>query len=77
MAAPELSSLDEIFTRKIFRIPDYQRGYAWKYEQLRDFWEDVVNLQEDREHYLGLLTIKVTKMQSENDGKKQKFGMGC
>lgn len=72
MVAPELSSLDDIFTKKIFRIPDYQRGYAWKYEQLRDFWEDVINLQKGREHYIGLLTIKDTKTQPEKDKTKAK-----
>ncbi len=54
----ELLSLNKIFKEKIFRIPDYQRGYAWKNEQLRDFWEDVINIQEDRDHYTGLLSIQ-------------------
>lgn len=34
-------------------------GYAWQNLQLRDFWEDVVNLQSDRYHYTGLLSLKV------------------
>lgn len=72
MADDKLLSLDNIFTNRIFRIPDYQRGYAWKYEQLRDFWEDVVNLQEDREHYTGLLSIKDTKTRPEKDETKAK-----
>lgn len=36
--ANELKSLNEIFQYKLFRIPDYQRGYAWKESQLVDFW---------------------------------------
>lgn len=32
-------SLDSLFKEKIFRIPDYQRGYAWKEKQLKDFWD--------------------------------------
>ena len=55
----ELQSLSQIFQNKIFRIPDYQRGYAWQGSQLRDFWEDIVNLQEERYHYTGLLSLKV------------------
>ncbi len=51
-------SLDKIFKDKIFRIPDYQRGYAWQLAQLKDFWEDLVNLAEDRHHYTGVLTLK-------------------
>ena len=55
----ELQSLTQIFQNKIFRIPDYQRGYAWQDSQLRDFWEDIINLQPDRYHYTGLLSLKV------------------
>ena len=55
----ELQSLSQIFQNKIFRIPDYQRGYAWQDLQLRDFWEDVINLQADRYHYTGLLSLKI------------------
>ena len=55
----ELQNLSQIFQNKIFRIPDYQRGYAWQDLQLRDFWEDVINLQPDRYHYTGLLSLKV------------------
>lgn len=54
----EPKSLDSLFREKIFRIPDYQRGYAWQREQLTDFWEDLVNLAEDRSHYTGVLTLK-------------------
>jgi uncharacterized protein with ParB-like and HNH nuclease domain len=27
------ASLDSLFTEKLFRIPDYQRGYAWQQVQ--------------------------------------------
>lgn len=55
----ELQSLSQIFNNKLIRIPDYQRGYAWQDSQLRDFWEDLINLQVDRNHYTGLLSMKV------------------
>src|ERR1051325_538129 len=51
-------SLDLLFRQKIFRIPDYQRGYAWQREQLKAFWEDLVNLSDNRSHYTGVLTLK-------------------
>lgn len=63
----ELQSLSQIFQNKIFRIPDYQRGYAWQDLQLRDFWEDVVNLQIDRYHYTGLLSLKVLSRQDNQN----------
>lgn len=50
-------ALDEVFEKKLFRIPDYQRGYAWQPEQLRDFWEDLMNLAGGRQHYTGVLTL--------------------
>jgi len=54
----EPKSLDSLFKDKLFRIPDYQRGYAWGREQLDAFWEDLVNLPGDRSHYTGVLTLK-------------------
>lgn len=57
----ELQSLDQLFQNKLFRIPDYQRGYAWQRSQLVDFWEDLLNLQEDHYHYTGMLSLKTLK----------------
>ncbi len=33
----ELESLKNIFKDRLFKIPDYQRGYAWATRQLKDF----------------------------------------
>ncbi|MBW6491969.1 MAG: DUF262 domain-containing HNH endonuclease family protein [Lentimicrobium sp.] len=54
----ELESLKSIFKDRIFKIPDYQRGYAWTTRQLKDFWEDLVNIPLDRYHYTGMLSLK-------------------
>lgn len=54
----ELSNLKDVFDKRIFRIPDYQRGYAWKISQVQDFWEDLISLPVDRMHYTGLLTLE-------------------
>lgn len=51
-------SLNELFKQKLFRIPDYQRGYSWEEKQYEDFWEDIVNLQDNRFHYAGVLSLK-------------------
>lgn len=59
--ANELETLAKIFNKKLYRIPDYQRGYAWGEPQLRDFWEDLINLRTDKNHYTGLLTFKMQK----------------
>jgi uncharacterized protein with ParB-like and HNH nuclease domain len=54
----QLRNLDKLFERKIFRVPDYQRGYAWGLRQLEDFWEDLMNLDGHRTHYTGVLTLE-------------------
>lgn len=59
--ANELQPLSLLFQNRLFLIPDYQRGYAWLQQQLVDFWDDLVNLQADRYHYTGLLSLKPLK----------------
>jgi uncharacterized protein with ParB-like and HNH nuclease domain len=53
-----LNSLSKIFTEKLYRIPDYQRGYAWTDKQLKDFWGDLEQLEKGKNHYLGVLTLE-------------------
>ena len=69
----ELESLQNIFKNRIFKIPDYQRGYAWTTRQLKDFWEDVVNLQPDRFHYTGLLSLKKLDRQTWSSWNDEKW----
>ncbi|SMY16239.1 DUF262 domain-containing protein [Photobacterium aquimaris] len=54
----KLQSLSDICERRILRIPDYQRGYAWSKQQLVDFWEDIVQLDPERVHYTGVITLE-------------------
>ena len=54
----ELFTVSRIFTESIYRIPDYQRGYSWGEDQLRDFWLDLEQLQPDGKHYTGVLTLE-------------------
>ncbi len=56
--ASKLQSLVEIFNNTFFRIPDYQRGYAWTRDELEAFWEDLTNLSPSKFHYTGLLTVE-------------------
>lgn len=70
----ELQNLSQIFQKKLFRIPDYQRGYAWQDSQLRDFWEDLINLRTDRNHYTGLLSMKMlNKQESKKIDEKDQW----
>lgn len=54
----QLHTLSKIFTERIFRIPDYQRGYAWTERQLDDFWNDIQQLHPNENHYTGVLTLE-------------------
>lgn len=54
----QLLTLSKIFTERLFRIPDYQRGYAWTEKQLKDFWNDIQQLEPNNNHYTGVLTLE-------------------
>ena len=54
----KLENLTTIFNNKIFRIPDYQRGYSWGKSQLEDLWRDLEILEEGKNHYTGMLSVK-------------------
>lgn len=60
-------SLSDLFDGSFYRIPDYQRGYAWGMEQLEDFWEDLLNSTEHK-HYTGVLSLEKV-----SDTDKQKW----
>lgn len=53
-----LLTVSKIFSERIFRIPDYQRGYAWLEKQLKDYWNDMDQLDKGKNHYVGVLTLE-------------------
>ncbi|MBN8726123.1 MAG: DUF262 domain-containing protein [Xanthomonadales bacterium] len=67
----EPKPLDSLFKEKLFRIPDYQRGYAWGREQLDAFWEDLINLPDGRSHYTGVLTLKEIPVSKVDEDAKE------
>lgn len=54
----DLFSVSKIFTERLLRIPDYQRGYAWTEKQLKDYWSDLIQLEPGKNHYIGVLTLE-------------------
>ena len=58
-------TLQELFNNRIFRVPDYQRGYAWEKQQVGEFLEDLEILSSARHHYTGTIVLHV------DDAKKQ------
>ncbi|MEY8351288.1 DUF262 domain-containing HNH endonuclease family protein [Bacillus cereus] len=71
MAENQLKSLMELFQNRIFRIPDYQRGYAWEKQHLLAFWEDLTNLQPDKVHYTGVITLELVKPEIYNHWEEE------
>lgn len=67
MSVKNGKSLKDMFGNDFYRIPDYQRGYAWEKEQLEDFWEDLIN-SNGHNHYTGVLSLEKV-----NDKEKEKW----
>ena len=69
----ELQSLEDVYNKKLFRIPDYQRGYAWGKKQLIDFWDDLISLDGNRLHYTGVLSIKKVPQETWQHWDEEKW----
>ena len=41
MDCNNIVSLNNLFFGRLFRVPDYQRGYSWEPRQVREFLEDL------------------------------------
>lgn len=59
------NNLSELFNQRIFRIPDYQRGYAWEEKQLSELWDDLDEIAEVegelKKHYTGTIYLEQTQ----------------
>ena len=49
--------LNNLFQNRIFRVPDYQRGYSWEGQQVREFLDDLELLAPGRYHYTGTVVL--------------------
>ena len=54
------SFLELIGNGKAYRVPPYQRDYAWTQQEWEDLWNDVVELrgEPDGRHYMGALVVQ-------------------
>ena len=50
-------TMQELFDRKVFEVPDYQRSYSWEAKQVRDFLEDIQFMSPNRRHYTGTVVL--------------------
>lgn len=51
---PKYVTLADLFDRKLFRIPDYQRAYSWEKKQRDEFFNDIRKIagSVDKEHFM-------------------------
>ena len=49
--------LQELFNNRVFRVPDYQRGYAWERQQVGEFLDDLELISSTRRHYTGTIVL--------------------
>ena len=50
-------SLQDLFHDRVFRVPSYQRGYAWEKQQVGEFLDDLALLDSSRHHYTGTIVL--------------------
>lgn len=55
-----VASIQSTFQNRCFKIPDYQRGYAWEEPNWQDLWEDIEYLSKGKDHYTGNLVLNPT-----------------
>ncbi len=64
-------SIQELFNDRIFRIPGFQRGYAWEIQQVGEFLDDLSLLDSSRHHYTGTIVLY---QEPESETKKDAEG---
>ena len=55
---PHYMTLAELFDRRLFRIPQYQRSYSWRTKQRQDLFADIQHVYEheaDRSHFMATI----------------------
>lgn len=62
----QLKSLTKLFSDVLFRIPDFQRGYAWSKKEIEEFWNDLIRLKVGKNHYVGVLTLEPVKQEKSD-----------
>ena len=52
-----LCPIQDVFGNNIYKIPNYQRGYAWEEPQIKDLLEDLESVENNKTHYTGTFVI--------------------
>ncbi len=46
---------------KTYEVPPFQRDYSWDKEEWGDLWQDLMELDQEGDHYMGYLVLQETK----------------
>lgn len=57
LSRPDYFTLDELLSKRLFRIPHYQRAYSWHSKQRTDMFDDIENLRENPESFHFMATV--------------------
>ncbi len=50
-------SATDVLRPRLLTIPNYQRGYAWEFDQVQDFLDDLRLLEPGKTHYTGTVVL--------------------
>jgi uncharacterized protein with ParB-like and HNH nuclease domain len=62
------TTLFSLFVGRAFRVPSFQRAYAWERQQIRELIDDVTNVGDGRSHFLGTLLFMRPDSQVSTSG---------
>lgn len=66
-------NVEELFSGRLFVVPDYQRGYAWESKQRNEFLEDIELLPAGKDHFTGTIVLHASngaQQRMDQSGKK-------
>ena len=69
-------NVEELFSGRLFVVPDYQRGYAWEQRQWDEFIEDIELLPDGKDHFTGTVVLheeKDSPLPIDESGKKYAY----
>lgn len=58
----DLLTIEEIIAGRLFKIPDYQRGYSWETKQIIDLIKDIEHIgHQNHRHYTGTIVVSISE----------------
>jgi hypothetical protein len=62
--APRYVTLPQLFKNSVYKVPEYQRGYAWTQRQLDDLWNDIEGSDGSAQHFTGMIVVEAREERS-------------